>query len=55
MTPKPPQPKEEVRVPTPNDPDIKAAAAAKTEEDFAVRRGRRSTNLTSSYSRTTLG
>jgi hypothetical protein len=57
MIPSAPKPKEAVRVPSPNDPDIKAAAMAKTEEEFAAKRGRRSTNLTgaNAYSRTTLG
>lgn len=55
MTPKPPPQKEPVRIPTADDPDIKAAARAKTEEDFAARRGRQSTNLSGSYNRTTLG
>lgn len=52
-----PTPAASVRIPTPDDPDIRAASRLKTEEEFAKRKGRQSTALAgdSTYSRTTLG
>ena len=56
LKPKVPKPKDPVRVPTPDDPDIKANATAKRREEERNRRGRKSTDLSgTSYSRTTLG
>lgn len=57
MKPKMPTQPDPVRIPTPDDPDIKAASRARVAEDEAKKKGRSSTNLTgsSSYSRTTLG
>jgi hypothetical protein len=57
MKPKMPTQPDPVRIPTPDDPDMKAASRARLAEDEAKKKGRSSTNLTgsSSYSRTTLG
>ncbi len=55
---KPQPPPDPVRVPNADDPDIMAARKLKTQEEFAKRQGRSSTNLAPSdagYSRTTLG
>ena len=55
----PPKMPDPVRIPNATDPDIVAAAKAKTQLDFQKRKGRSSTNLSGEsaapYSRTTLG
>lgn len=55
----PPKMPEPVRIPNASDPDIVAAAKARTQNEFQKRKGRSSTNLagdaTAPYSRTTLG
>mgnify|MGYP006345196369 CR=1 FL=1 len=54
-TPAPPDP---VRIPSPTDPDVAAAAKMKTQDEFAKRKGRDSTRLATgdtAYTRTTLG
>lgn len=53
----PPKPPDPVRMPSADDPDIKAAAKMQTAEEFAKRKGRDSTRMAgdSAYSRTTLG
>lgn len=54
--PKQPDP---VRIPSEDDPDVMAARKRKTQQESDDRRGRSSTDLTSSsaqaYTRTTLG
>lgn len=58
LSPKIPKAPDPVRVPTPNDPDIKAGARKRRVEDEEKRKGRGATNLSGggqSYTRTTLG
>ncbi len=56
--PKAPDP---IRIPSADDADLKAASKLKTQEEFAKRNGRASTQLAgygtgdTAYSRTTLG
>lgn len=51
-------PPDPVRIPSPTDPDVAAAAKMKTQDEFAKRKGRDSTRLATgdtAYTRTTLG
>jgi len=54
---KPPKQQETVKIPTANDPAVKAAAAKKRQDDDKTRMGRQSTNLSTQpvHSRTRLG
>lgn len=47
----------QIKVPTANDPQVKAAAAKRRQDDEKKRQGRSSTNLSQqpTYSRTRLG